>query len=132
MRTKHRFTDHTERFHINQVTGKRSTIRLIDASSGGEQALLLTAGFYVQCCTAWVAGPVLREAAECDDDEDCLGHFAAQLIGLHCLPVKEVKAICMNPSLVINGSSWCLRQTRIAMYYSHKASGWWAQICLMQ
>ncbi|CAE7582165.1 anks1b [Symbiodinium pilosum] len=34
----------------------------------------------------WGAGPVLREAAESDDDE-------------------EVKAICMNPSLVINGSS---------------------------
>ena len=108
----------------SKVMGRPSTIRSIDASSGGEQALLLTAGFgfNAQCCTAWGTGPVLREAAECDDDED-LGHVAAQRFRWHCLFVKEVKAICMNPSLVINGSSGCLRLPVTTTCSFYKTSG---------
>eukprot|EP00439_Symbiodinium_sp_Y106_P082946 s1288_g22.t1 len=61
----------------------------------------------------WGAGPVLREAAECDDDE-------------------EVKAICMNPSLVINGSSLQGAHSETALHIAAAAGSMEAMRALLR
>ncbi|CAE7033705.1 anks1b [Symbiodinium natans] len=61
----------------------------------------------------WGAGPVLREAAECDDEE-------------------EVKAICMNPSLVINGCSLQGAHSETALHIAAAAGSMEAMRALLR